>query len=165
MNSLQDFQFSNFDEISQMVYRLAFALTKAKVDADDVYQEVFLSYLKKPPSFESMDHQKAWFIVVTKNACKKLWRSPLYRFKVDELAEQQVVHSETEDYSLLYEVLKGLSLADRTLIHLHYFEGYSLQEVSSILQINYATVRKQMSRARQKLKVIYERDEALYEEL
>ena len=163
MNSLQDFQFSNFDEISLMVYRLAFALTKAKVDADDVYQEVFFSYFKNHPVFESIDHQKAWFIVVTKNACRKLWRHPLYRLKIEDVEDYPFAAETKADYALLHEALSQLQLNDRLIIHLHYFQGYDLQEISSILDIKYATLRKQMSRARQKLKSIYERDEANYE--
>ena len=50
---------------SNMVYRLAFSQMKNKEDADDVYQDVFLRYLKNNPCFENAEHEKSWFIRVT----------------------------------------------------------------------------------------------------
>ena len=44
---------------SDMVYRLAFARTGTRYDADDVYEEVFLRYLKKKPKFKSEEHRRA----------------------------------------------------------------------------------------------------------
>lgn len=63
------------EEYSRTVYRLAYAQTKNKNDADDVFQEVFLRYIRKKPSFGSKEHEKAWFIRVTINCCKNIWIS------------------------------------------------------------------------------------------
>ena len=46
-------------EYSNMVYRLAFARTGTTYDADEIFQEVFLRYIKKHPAFENEDHRKA----------------------------------------------------------------------------------------------------------
>ena len=63
---------------SDMVYRLAFARTGNRSDAEDLYQEVFLRYLTRAPAFTSEEHRKAWLIRTTINHCKKatlnLWR-------------------------------------------------------------------------------------------
>lgn len=47
---------------SGMVYRLAFARTGTKYDADEIFQEVFLRYIKKRPKFNDEEHRKAWLI-------------------------------------------------------------------------------------------------------
>ena len=52
---------------SDMVYRLAFARTGNTADAEDVYQEVFLRYLRSDPQFTSEEHRKAWLLRVTIN--------------------------------------------------------------------------------------------------
>lgn len=54
-------------QYSDMVYRLAFARTGTKHDADDVFQEVFFRYVKKRPVFRDEEHRKAWLIRVTIN--------------------------------------------------------------------------------------------------
>ena len=45
-----------------MVYRLAYAQTRSRHDADDVFQEVFLRVVQRRPSFDSEAHEKAWLI-------------------------------------------------------------------------------------------------------
>ena len=64
---------------SDMVYRLAFSLVKSKADAEDIYQDVFMQYIKRGPVFDSHEHEKAWFVRVTVNRCKNHWKSPWVR--------------------------------------------------------------------------------------
>ena len=64
------------------VYRLAYAKTGSRADADDIYQEVFLRYLRAKPALESANHAKAWFLRVTLNCMKSFWGSPFRRRSV-----------------------------------------------------------------------------------
>ena len=52
------------------VYRLAVLNTNNKVEADDVFQEVFLKLLRYKKTIISEEHLKAWLIRVTLNQCK-----------------------------------------------------------------------------------------------
>ena len=45
-----------------MVYRLAFARLGNRYDTDEVFQEVFLRYVKKASGFTGEEHLKAWMI-------------------------------------------------------------------------------------------------------
>lgn len=69
---------------SGMVYRLALARTGTIYDADEVYQEVFLRYIRKNPEFKSEEHRKAWLIRVTVN-CSKSLLSSAWRKKTQAL--------------------------------------------------------------------------------
>ena len=53
-----------------LVYRLAFSQCHQKDQADDIFQNVMYRYLKRKPSFKSLEHEKAWFIRVTINLSK-----------------------------------------------------------------------------------------------
>lgn len=68
-----------------MVYRLALAQTQSSHDADDVFQEVFLRYLRSAPAFREEEHRKAWLLRVTVNCCKKLhgsfWRRQYFAWQ------------------------------------------------------------------------------------
>ena len=66
-----------------MVYRLAFARMGTKYDADEIFQEVFLRYLKKCPAFHDEEHEKAWFLRVTVNCCNKMHMSAWRRHTVE----------------------------------------------------------------------------------
>ena len=49
----------------KMVYRLAYARTKSRYDADDVMQEVFLRYIRCGQTFADEGHRRAWLIRAT----------------------------------------------------------------------------------------------------
>ena len=63
------------DEYGDMLFKLSYVRLQNRQDAEDVVQEVFYQYLKKPQSFQGPEHEKAWFLKVTLNACRKVWRS------------------------------------------------------------------------------------------
>ncbi len=52
----------------------------------------------------------------------------------------------------LFEVVMRLPRKYRIVIHLFYYEEYSIEQISSILRIPTGTVKSQLSRARKLLK-------------
>lgn len=143
---------------SDMVYRLAFAQMKNKNDADDVYQEVFLRYIKKKPEFENPEHEKAWFIRVTINCSKtnlkSFWSTKIC--ELDDSFEEKTV--EREDLSF---ALKKLPKKYNAVLHLFYFEDMSIKDIANTLGLSESNVRIQLTRARRKLKKILEKEQYL----
>lgn len=137
------------EKYSSLVYKLAFTQTKSKSDADDVFQEVFLQYIKSRKTFESEDHRKAWLIRVTVNSCKTLQKSAYRRHSIP-LDENYVFEVKKENE--LYQVLKELPLKYRTVLHLFYYEDLQIEKISKILKISQNLVRMQLTRARGLLK-------------
>lgn len=134
---------------SDMVYRLAFARTGNRSDAEDLYQEVFLRYLTKAPAFTSEDHRKAWLLRVAVNCANRFHAAP-WRKRTEPLSEALSVPApEGED---LWEELRRLPEKDRTVLHLYYYEDMTTEEIAQMLDRNPATVRSQLLRARAKLK-------------
>ena len=134
---------------SDMVYRLAFARTGNRNDAEDLYQEVFLRYLTKAPAFTSEDHRKAWLLRVAVNCANRFHTAP-WRRRTEPLSEALSVPApEGED---LWEELRRLPEKDRTVLHLYYYEDMTTEEIAKLLDRNPATVRSQLLRARAKLK-------------
>ncbi|MBE5867905.1 MAG: RNA polymerase sigma factor [Lachnospiraceae bacterium] len=145
-------------EYSPMVYRLAFARTGSKSDADDIYQEVFLRFLQREKSFESKEHLKAWLIRVTINLALKLQTSAWFR-KTESLEEhlgflEQIC--ETHQELQLWQEVDKLRPKYRTVIHLFYYEGFSAEEISGMLKQKPSTVRTWLTRARQQLRAVLE---------
>lgn len=134
---------------SDMVYRLAFARTGTRHDADDVFQEVFLRYVKKKPIFVDEEHRKAWLIRVTINCSNNFWSS-LWNKKTQELNDE--ISFETKESINLYSELQQLPPKYREVIHLFYYENMSLEEISLALNRKNSTVRTQLTRARAMLK-------------
>ena len=141
---------------SDMVYRLAFARTGTRHDADDVYEEVFLRYLKKKPKFQSEEHRRAWLIRVTIN-CSNTFLTSAWQRRVQELPED-LPFRQQEDYQL-YDQLQQLSAKYRSVIHLFYYEEMSVEEIGAILHRKPSTVRTQLTRAREQLRQILKEED------
>ena len=136
-----------------MVYRLAYARLQNRHDADDIFQEVFLRYVRRAPVFDSYEHGKAWFLRTTINCCKNLWMSAWQRktTALTEIEEQPVLY-DTEEAQMLAEALAELPVKYRTVLHLYYYEGLTAEEISRIQQIPAGTIRMQLTRGRTLLK-------------
>ena len=146
-----------------LVYRLALSQTRSPHDADDVAQDVFLKLLQDTTMFQDDEHLKAWLVRVTVNRCKELHRSA-WRRRVDamdstspELANLEAPAKELVT-SEVWEAVHRLPKQARLIVHLHYFEGYSLDEIARITRCNPATVKTRLHRARKKLKLDLEQE-------
>ncbi|OPJ61320.1 sigma-70 family RNA polymerase sigma factor [Clostridium oryzae] len=149
------------DTYGDTVYKIAFSYCKNRSDAEDIYQEVFVKYFQHGEVFESNTHEKAWLIRVTINCSKSFLRSSWYKrvVPIDDKQEELVFIEENND--LLKAVLE-LPSKYREVIHLYYYEGYSTKEISSILSRKETTVRTQLQRGRDILKLKL-KEELIYE--
>ena len=164
---------------SDMVYRIAFARAGTKEDADDIYQEVFLRYIRKTPEFRDEEHAKAWFIKVAVNCSRKVLGGT---FKKKEVPGEWLTETDTdaeekgfrgicvtpeerifadESKEELYRALQTLSSDARLLLHLYYFEELKTAEIAKLIHRKESTVRVQLARAREKLKAQFEAEVVL----
>ncbi len=137
-----------FKKHSDMVYRLAFARVKNKYDADDILQEVFLRFIKHKDKVENDEHLKALLIRITINCSKSMLTSSWFK-KTSPLDENLSVSMPERD---TLDAVMRLPQKYRTVIHMHYYMGYSVDEIARILKSKPSTVKSQLHRARQKLK-------------
>ena len=144
-----------FNRYSDMVYRLAFARVKNKYDADNILQEVFLRFIKVKENVNNDEHAKALLIRITINCSKSLLSSSWFK-RTEPLSENLSVSD--PGFDTLDAVLR-LPQKYRTVIHLHYYMGYSVDEIAAILKSKPSTVKSQLHRARQKLKIDLEGEE------
>ena len=140
------------DRYGDLVYRLACTRVQTKADADDVFQNVFLLYFQKNPTFETEDHRRNWLINVTLKFCKKL-HSSTWRRRVTLLEEFPQLQTDlnTENIDLLQAVL-SLPADYRTAVWLYYYEGFSTKEIAAMTKQKESTVRSRLKRGREKLK-------------
>lgn len=166
---------------SDSVYRLAFSMVKTVQDAEDIRQEVFMRYIRTNPAFESPEHERAWFIRVTTNLCKNLWKS-VWRQKTVSLDgtfgpenecrerpsttqisgsikdisdDTEAVLAQitlTDEEERVVESVKRLPIKYRVVIHLFYYEEMSVEEIAVALKLQPSNVRARLTRARKMLK-------------
>ena len=130
------------------VRRICMVHLKNESDTEDIFQTVFLKYVLRSAAFESAEHEKAWLIRITINACKDLLKS-VFRSRttsIDAVLEQAAV-DKAEHREALCAVL-SLPPKYRDTVYLHYYEGYSAVEIGRLLGKNADTVYTLLSRAR-----------------
>ena len=139
-----------YDKYHESVFRLAFAYCKNRADAEDITSEVFLKRFSCKKSFENESHETAWMMRVTVNLAKDLLRSFRYRFTVP--LDDTVLIFESPEESEVYRAVMDLPAKYRSVIHLYYFEGYSVSEIAAIIGRSETAVQTQLYRARKLLK-------------
>ena len=113
-------------------------------------QDTLLRYLEKRPEFRDREHEKAWLLKVAANRCKSVLRARLRHPAVELL---DVYPAPDGDGSReLMEAILSLPANQRAAVHLHYYEGYTSEEIGAILGQRPGTVRSHLSRARDALR-------------
>lgn len=140
------------EEYSDMIRRLCMIHLKNYADTEDIFQTVFLKYVLSSVVFENKEHEKAWFIRVTINACKDLLKS-FFRSRITSLDEilEQAADMQEENKEVLEAVL-SLPSKYRDVVYLHYYEGYTASEIGRFLKKNVNTVYTLMTRSRHLLR-------------
>ncbi len=140
------------ERYSDTVRRLCMVHLKNYEDSEDIFQTVFLKYVLSSVSFESEEHEKAWFIRVTINACKDLLKNFFrsHTVSLDEIIEQPALMP--PDNREVMEAVLSLPSKYRDVIYLHYYEEYTAPQISQILGKNVNTVYTLLNRSRQLLR-------------
>lgn len=133
------------------VYRLAYARTGSRSDAEDVMQDVFLKLLRARPQFRDEEHGRAWLLRVTANCAADLYRSAWRRRTQPLTGDQPGREPEPEGGDVLEAVL-ALPAKYRTVVHLFYYEELSVAEIASILHQSRGAVKTRLFRARAMLR-------------
>ena len=128
------------------LYRAALAILGDPHEAEDAVQDAFLRYLERAPA--DLENPGAWLTRVLVNGCKSRLRLAWRR--VGPLPEVLPAPGPEEREEL--EELFSLPPEDRAVIHLHYYEGYSTDEIARMLSLRPGTVRSRLFRAREKLR-------------
>lgn len=132
------------------LYRAALAILGDPHEAEDAVQDAFVRYLEKAP--RDLENPSAWLTRVLVNGCKSRLRLAWRR--VGPLPETLPAPGPEEREEL--EELFSLPPEDRAVIHLHYYEGYSTEEIAQMMSCRPGTVRSRLFRARERLKKLLE---------
>ncbi|MBQ7874669.1 MAG: sigma-70 family RNA polymerase sigma factor [Oscillospiraceae bacterium] len=143
-----------FDRYHNMVYKIALVYTGSPPDAEDIVQTVFLKLLEGG-SRPFPEHEKAWFAKVAVNACRDFLRRNL-RQKTEPL-DETIPFSDPEEGEL-FEAVAALPKKYRLAVHLHYYEGYTCDEIGRLLGISSSAVSMRLHRARKLLRSILKED-------
>lgn len=135
---------------SDMLYKICLVILCNEQDVQDAIQDTFCRYLEKKPDFRDEEHEKAWLIKVATNICRDMIRFRVRHPKVsiDEVENFLVAPEQRETLKELLE----LPIKHKTVIYLHYVEGYSIKEIADILGITESAVKSRLLRGRKQMR-------------
>ena len=130
------------------LFSAAFSVCRNAADAEDAVQETFLRYHTSAKEFESEQHIRAWLLRVTINNSKNILRA-LSRHETVPLEDYaESLGFETPESKWLFEAVMALPEKYRVVLHLFYYEDFSVREIAGTLRITEGTVKTRLSRAR-----------------
>lgn len=145
------------DLYTDSLFKIAYSICKNKQDSEDAVQNSFLKIYKSKKEFESDEHIKNYLIKVTINNCKRNFISSWNKkvILVDEFSSNDFYTiDKNEEYYDVYKAVMSLPQKYRIVVHLYYYEDYSIKEISKLISQKETTVQTQLMRARLKLKNI-----------
>ena len=137
------------------ILRIGYLYLKQTWDAEDLCQDVFLKLLSGDFRFADSAHEKAWIIRTAINACKDRLRTAFWRRAVDLTHAAELAAPKPPESELL-DLVMTLPKNYRISIYLHYYEGYRIQEIASMLGKSENAVSAYLSRGRKRLRAVLE---------
>ena len=136
------------------IYRVALNCCKNSMDAEDIVQNAFMKLYESKEHFEEDERVKYWLIRVVINESNSLWRSAWKRriTPLEQMSQEPIFTA--PEKSNLYYAMKELPTKCRQILHLYYYEDYSVKEIAAIMKLSETAVQTRLFRARQKLKTI-----------
>ena len=140
------------------LFAAAFNICKNAEDARDAVQETFIAYCESNREFDSEQHIRAWLFRVVVNKAKDIRKSFWRRNSLPLEDYIQSLSFESESDSALFTAVLHLPERYRVVIHLFYYEDYSVKEIARILHMTESNIKTCLSRGRKLLKAALRED-------
>ncbi len=140
------------DKYKNSLFVIAFNVCKNTHDAEDVVQDTFIQYLSINKQFETIEHIRAWLIRVAINKAKNKNMAFFRRNTVPIEDYIGTLTFENEESSEIFAAVMNLPEKYRVVIHLFYYEDYTVKEIADIMKISKSNVKVRLSRGRLLLK-------------
>lgn len=156
-------------ELVTIAEEIVFYLMKSGVsmeDSQDVVQDVLLKMLENNFVLPR-EKIRAWmYRVAIRNYIDLYRRGKKYQEIIQSSFFQEgLSHYDQERGSEVYGLIQKLPIQYRLVLDLHYFQGFSVKEISHILSCSHSKVKIDLMRARHQLKAIIKKRGLTYEDL
>lgn len=150
-----------FNEHKTYIYRTALLLTHSESLADDIVQETFIRIFKKYHSYNQQKPFKPWIYKIALNVTRNILRKNkwlLFVGQIPEKTDPKTIEDQNENevHLELQKEINQLTVKSREVIILHFYNGFTLKEISEIANIPLGTCKSRLNtglnRLRKRLK-------------
>ncbi len=145
-----------YDKYASIVHSRCVYVLKSEDEAWDITQEVFIKLIKSYDSIQNKQALLAWLLRTGTNKCisylrKK--RTMLFNEEIHGDEKQSFNHdNRTINKRIIEILLKPLDKKTTEILFYLYIDGYTQEEVSELTGMGQSTIRKYLTRFRQKAK-------------
>ena len=140
------------EQYRDRLFAAAFQVCGNAADAEDAAQEALLRYHLSDKEFENQEHIRAWLLRVAINWAKNISRSFWRRNTVPLEEYMETLEFDSGESREIFREVMNLPEKYRLVIHLYYYEDYSVAQIGKILGLTESNVKVRLSRGRQLLK-------------
>ena len=140
------------EQYRDRLFAAAFQVCGNAADAEDAAQEALLRYHLSDKQFENQEHIRAWLLRVAINWAKNISRSFWRRNTVPLEEYMETLEFDCQESREIFREVMNLPETYRLVIHLYYYEDYSVAEIGEILGLTQSNVKVRLSRGRQLLR-------------
>ena len=150
---------------SDGLVRFAYCFVGSSAVAEDIMEDTFATIIATKRRFSPRATFKTYLYKIARNKCIDYLRFhkkfvPLYDLENVLVFDDVCIDVEKrEEKRLLYKCLQQLPREYRDVLQLSYLEGFSTQEVCSIMRKNTKQVYNLLARAKQSLKILLEKED------
>jgi RNA polymerase sigma-70 factor (ECF subfamily) len=151
------------DKYSGKAMALAVNILRNREDAEDVCQDAFIKAYHHLPQFDLTASFKSWFYTVLYNRCldqirkKKRYYKFMEKYKKEPETQAFAVGANPgSSFPYDHRLLKELSPKERLTLYLWAQEGYTSEEIASVLRCSPSTARVHLYKSRKKVKAVLE---------
>lgn len=138
------------------LYRVAASYLRGESDRLDAVAETIAKAWERRQTLRDKSLFATWMTRILIRVCVDIQRRQKRLIPTDDVAEKP---AEDEKIAALREAIDSLPQKARTMIVLHYMEGYDVREIAKMMGMTKGAVCAGLSRARDKLRAYLEEDE------
>lgn len=167
IRKIQDGDEFAFKQLSQSIEKDLYKIAKTRLnnedDIKDAIQNTMINVYKNLKKLQNVEFFKTWMIRILINECNKIYNSD--KKKNNVLGKLKIKSTPDSDDSTIQDIndklnfeyfIDKLNYEERIVVTLYYNSQLSYKEISKIIKVNENTIKTRLSRAKSKLKKLYE---------
>ncbi|MGV0923409.1 RNA polymerase sigma factor [Empedobacter tilapiae] len=148
-----------YQKYSKQVYNTVLRLVSEESEAEDLTQDIFISFFGDIQKMKSVDYLGAWFkrVAINKSIShlrkRKVYFTDIENTQLIDESEEELVEMEHLEGRIaeVQSAIEALSVESRTIVNLFLFENIPQEEIGKMLGMTSATVRSKYHRAKNKI--------------
>lgn len=124
-------------------------------EVSDMFQEVLCMLWRYYPQFDGRSGERTWIYKVANNTLISLKRRATNRQQTDDAIPEGCYNDDKTEYNDFMRLIETLEEKDYSIVKAH-LDGFDYSEIAEIVGMSVAAVSMRLSRAKQKLRKMYE---------